>query len=79
MTTLVTQALRQRAAEVRALPAGEPVPSPCISVCRMDAERVWCEGCRRSIAEITAWRQLPEEGRREIWRLIEQRLEDPAA
>jgi predicted Fe-S protein YdhL (DUF1289 family) len=77
--TLAMQALRQRAAEVRALAEGEPVPSPCVSICRMDADRTWCEGCRRSIAEITAWRATPEDGKRAIWRLIEQRLEkDPA-
>ena len=75
MTTLVTQALRQRAAEVRALPAGEPVPSPCVSVCRMDARREWCEGCHRSIAEITAWRSTDDNAKRAVWRLIEQRMQ----
>jgi predicted Fe-S protein YdhL (DUF1289 family) len=73
--TLVTQALRQRAGEVRALTDGEPVPSPCVSVCRMNADRTWCEGCRRSIAEITAWRGMSDEAKRATWQLIEQRLE----
>ena len=33
----------------------EPVPSPCISVCRMDAASGLCEGCLRTLDEIAAW------------------------
>ena len=32
----------------------EPVPSPCISVCRMTPDRSHCEGCFRTIDEIRA-------------------------
>ena len=32
--------------------ASPPVPSPCISVCRMDERTGWCEGCLRTLAEI---------------------------
>ena len=31
-----------RAADVAALPAGEPVPSPCINICRIDPETGCC-------------------------------------
>ena len=32
-----------------------PVPSPCVSLCKMDMERRYCLGCLRTIAEIVAW------------------------
>ena len=31
------------------------VPSPCVSVCRMDPDTGWCMGCLRTIEEIAAW------------------------
>jgi predicted Fe-S protein YdhL (DUF1289 family) len=53
---------------------GTPVPSPCVAVCRMDPQRALCLGCRRTIAEISAWRQLDDAGKRLVWRDIGQRL-----
>ncbi len=50
------------------------VPSPCISVCRMDARTGWCEGCYRSLDEISQWSQLDDAGKRALWLQIEQRL-----
>ena len=32
-----------------------PVPSPCVSLCKMDADRRYCMGCLRTIPEIVAW------------------------
>ncbi len=31
------------------------VPSPCINLCRMNPQSGYCEGCLRSIPEITEW------------------------
>jgi predicted Fe-S protein YdhL (DUF1289 family) len=31
------------------------IPSPCINVCRMNEASGYCEGCYRSIPEITEW------------------------
>jgi uncharacterized protein len=50
-----------------------PVPSPCISVCRMDAPTGLCMGCWRTIDEIAGWSTLGDDAKREVWRLIEQR------
>jgi uncharacterized protein len=50
------------------------VPSPCISICRMDASTGLCEGCFRTLDEIRVWGMLPDERRREVWALIEQRI-----
>ncbi len=49
------------------------VPSPCISVCRMDEGTGLCHGCLRTIDEITAWSRLGESGKRRVWRDIVQR------
>lgn len=58
---------------VAALPT--PVPSPCINVCRIVPATGLCEGCLRTLDEIAAWSTLGEEGKREVWALLEQRRE----
>ena len=50
-----------------------PVPSPCISVCRMDPATQLCEGCLRTLDEIAAWGLAPEDARRAIWQSLAQR------
>ncbi|MFZ5540015.1 MAG: DUF1289 domain-containing protein [Pseudomonadota bacterium] len=54
-------------------PATTPVPSPCVSVCRMDARTGLCEGCYRTIDEIARWSALPDAERRAVWRAIAAR------
>jgi uncharacterized protein len=49
------------------------MPSPCISVCRVDADSGWCEGCLRTLDEIAAWGGLGNDAKRGVWRIIEQR------
>ena len=51
------------------------VPSPCISVCRMDARSGWCEGCLRTIDEIAGWSVMDDEQKRRVWQLLPQRRE----
>ena len=51
----------------------EPVPSPCISVCRMTEDRSRCEGCFRTIDEIRAWAAADSAQRRAIWVQLLQR------
>ena len=58
--------------------ANEPVPSPCIAVCRMDPATAWCQGCFRTLEEIAGWSRMDDAGKRGIWALIEQRLEQQA-
>ncbi|MCG2591429.1 DUF1289 domain-containing protein [Ramlibacter sp. XY19] len=67
--------LLERAAE---LDAG-PVPSPCISVCRMSAETGFCEGCFRTLEEIAAWGMQGDEERRAVWRLLVDRVQEGKA
>lgn len=56
-----------------------PVPSPCVSICRMDASSGWCEGCLRTIDEIAVWSVLDEDEKRAVWALLPQRRELLAA
>ena len=65
--------LAERAREVGSGSCDE-VPSPCMSVCRMDPASELCEGCFRTLDEIAQWGRLEEGGKRAIWRLIAQRL-----
>ena len=50
-----------------------PVPSPCISVCRMDSDSGLCVGCFRTIEEIIAWGRQSDNDKRAVWRLITER------
>ncbi len=50
-----------------------PVPSPCLSICRMDASTEFCEGCFRTLDEIAAWGMMRDEQRRAVWQLLQQR------
>ena len=34
------------------------VASPCVSLCRMDADTGWCLGCMRTLHEIAGWGAL---------------------
>lgn len=65
--------LAKRARQVAAGRCDE-VPSPCVSVCRMDPVSELCEGCFRSLDEIALWGRMEEEGKREVWKLIGQRI-----
>ena len=43
------------------------VPSPCVNVCRLDAQGL-CIGCRRTLDEIAEWSRAGDARRREILR-----------
>lgn len=58
---------------LRRSPAGAPVPSPCVGVCRMDDTTGWCAGCWRTIDEIAHWGGSDDTTRRRIWQAIEAR------
>lgn len=65
------EALSQLAA--MAASGSAPVPSPCISVCRMDARSGLCLGCFRTIDEIVAWGRQSDRDRRVVWQQIVHR------
>ena len=55
------------------LPATGPVPSPCVSVCVMDASSGYCQGCLRTLDEIAAWGQADDDTKRAVWAQLAQR------
>ena len=72
------QSIATRAVLVRTMT--EEIPSPCVSVCRMDLQRTYCEGCLRSIDEIRAWRGSTDPEKKAVWERIAERATvlDPA-
>lgn len=45
----------------------EMVPSPCVSVCRMDTGSGLCEGCFRTLDEIGDWGRSDDAAKRRMW------------
>lgn len=50
-----------------------PVPSPCVSLCKMDVERQYCMGCLRTIDEIMAWSKADDAYKQSVWQEIARR------
>lgn len=51
------------------------VRSPCIALCRIDADKQWCRGCWRTLDEIAAWPTANDEEKRAIWQRLRLRVE----
>ena len=62
---------------MRALAVGVDgeLPSPCISICRVNESTGWCEGCFRTLGEIAGWSSAGDQRKRGIWKLIERRMD----
>lgn len=72
---------QQYAMKVVALRAGNigasgDIPSPCISICRLNDASGLCDGCFRTRDEIAAWGNAGDERKKGIWKLIVQRMAD---
>jgi uncharacterized protein len=52
------------------------VPSPCMSVCRMDMDTGFCEGCLRTLDEIAAWGRMDEGEKRAVWLELARRIDE---
>jgi len=52
----------------------ENVPSPCVSLCRMDAQGQLCEGCLRTLDEIRLWSRASDAEKRTVWLAIAERI-----
>ena len=51
------------------------VASPCTNICRMSPDTGWCEGCQRTIDEITRWSRTTDDDRHAILSSIAERRE----
>jgi predicted Fe-S protein YdhL (DUF1289 family) len=49
--------------------------SPCISICVLDPESELCEGCGRSLDEISQWSRMTDDQRRAVMKRLPERLE----
>ena len=49
------------------------VPSPCVSLCKINLDTEQCEGCFRTLEEIINWGTSSDEVKREVWKKIELR------
>ncbi|MEK6245434.1 MAG: DUF1289 domain-containing protein [Pseudomonadota bacterium] len=54
------------------------IASPCTKVCEMDAERLYCAGCARTLNEIARWGEMTDAERsRVLSELSARRSADP--
>ena len=53
---------------------GDEVPSPCVSICKMDPASELCEGCFRTLDEIALWGRMEDRSKREVWKQIGLRV-----
>jgi hypothetical protein len=63
-------------AEPKRGPAGSAavaVPSPCISVCVLDADGALCLGCFRTLDEIASWSLLDADAKRGVLAALPER------
>jgi predicted Fe-S protein YdhL (DUF1289 family) len=74
-THRVIELMAAGALAVQRSPAGAAIASPCLSVCRIQADTGLCEGCFRTLSEISAWSQADDADKRRIWRVIGLRAE----
>jgi len=52
-----------------------PTPSPCTSICKVDAQTGLCEGCWRTLDEVAGWGTASETVKQDIWKKIHQRIQ----
>ncbi|UKJ73766.1 DUF1289 domain-containing protein [Azospirillum brasilense] len=50
-----------------------PVPSPCVSVCKLTADRAYCIGCLRTLEEIRGWKHMDADQKRALLAELENR------
>ncbi len=49
------------------------IPSPCIGVCRLDADSGFCEGCLRTVEEIATWTGLAPAEKMDVLKRLKER------
>ena len=50
--------------------APRPVPSPCVSLCKMNRDSGLCDGCLRTIDEIINWNEADDAYKHAVWAAI---------
>ncbi len=52
------------------------IASPCINVCKMDAQTSLCTGCFRTLDEITVWSRIDDARRLDILAAVARRRQE---
>jgi predicted Fe-S protein YdhL (DUF1289 family) len=52
------------------------ITTPCTGICRINPATSLCEGCARTIGEITAWASMSEAQRLRVMEQLEQRKKE---
>lgn len=54
------------------------IASPCVNVCRMNADNTLCVGCHRTLDEIAQWSRASDDAKAAILAAVEKRRTGPA-
>ena len=49
------------------------LPSPCISICKLNKSTGFCDGCFRTINEISQWTSMTDVERMSLLEILRQR------
>ena len=49
------------------------LPSPCISICKLNKSTGYCDGCFRTEDEITLWPSMSDEDKLNMFNILRQR------
>jgi len=49
------------------------LPSPCISICKLNKSTGYCDGCFRTEDEIALWPSMSEDGKLNMLNILRQR------
>ena len=55
------------------------IPSPCVGICRLDPDSGFCQGCHRTIAEISGWPRMDAPARLALLDELDERRRAEAA
>lgn len=55
------------------------VQSPCIGICRINSKSSLCEGCWRTVEEISVWPKMVDGKRQQLMLVLEQRKAESAS
>jgi predicted Fe-S protein YdhL (DUF1289 family) len=53
-----------------------PIPSPCVGVCRVNHIVGLCEGCMRTLDEISRWSVMSEDEKLSVWQRLSERRDE---
>ncbi|MEQ9435431.1 DUF1289 domain-containing protein [Hyphomonas sp.] len=52
----------------------QPIKTPCIKVCAIDATTGWCLGCGRTLPEIGRWMAMSGDARSDVMAVLPERV-----